>query len=110
MGGPYFVGGSLASSLQGKPRATNDIDVIVRSPLAKLRAFADARGKDFEVDADMVRGGGGALRRERVLEAAGRRGALERSPTSVHKVAVTLDRVCEPRVVDVPDDPVTSTP
>jgi hypothetical protein len=25
-GGEYFVGGSVASSLQGEPRATNDID------------------------------------------------------------------------------------
>ena len=29
VGGQYFVGGSLASSLQGEPRATNDIDVVV---------------------------------------------------------------------------------
>jgi len=55
VGGQYFVGGSLASSLQGEPRATNDIDVVVRLPLAKLRAFADALGQDFEVDLDMVR-------------------------------------------------------
>jgi hypothetical protein len=25
----YFLGGSLASSLQGEPRATNDIDFVV---------------------------------------------------------------------------------
>lgn len=55
VGGQYFVGGSLASSLQGEPRATNDIDVVVRLPLAKLRAFADALGQDFEVDLEMVR-------------------------------------------------------
>ena len=55
VGGQYFVGGSLASSFQGEPRATNDIDVVVRLPLAKLRAFADALGQDFEVDLDMVR-------------------------------------------------------
>ena len=28
-GGSYFVGGSVASSLQGDPRATNDIDFVV---------------------------------------------------------------------------------
>jgi hypothetical protein len=27
VGGEYFIGGSVASSLQGEPRATNDIDV-----------------------------------------------------------------------------------
>ena len=36
-GGAYFVGGSLASSLQGEPRATNDIDlVVVRPPAGTL--------------------------------------------------------------------------
>ncbi len=29
LGIPYFLGGSLASSLQGEPRATNDIDFVV---------------------------------------------------------------------------------
>ena len=28
-GGEYFVGGSVASSLQGEQRATNDIDFVV---------------------------------------------------------------------------------
>ena len=55
VGGQYFIGGSLASSLQGEPRATNDIDVVVHIPLGRLRAFADALGEDFEVDLDMVR-------------------------------------------------------
>ena len=31
VGGAYFVGGSLASSLQGEPRATNDIDIVLRN-------------------------------------------------------------------------------
>ena len=31
VGGDYFVGGSVASSLQGDPRATNDIDPCRRS-------------------------------------------------------------------------------
>ena len=29
----YFLGGSLASSLQGEPRATNDIDFVIALPL-----------------------------------------------------------------------------
>jgi hypothetical protein len=28
VGAEYFLGGSLASSLQGEPRATNDIDFV----------------------------------------------------------------------------------
>jgi hypothetical protein len=31
-GGAYFIGGSVASSLQGDPRATNDIDVVLSLP------------------------------------------------------------------------------
>lgn len=54
-GGAYFVGGSLATSLQGEPRSTNDIDMVVRLPLGRLAAFAEALGDDFEVDLDMLR-------------------------------------------------------
>jgi hypothetical protein len=55
VGGAYFVGGSVASSLQGEPRATNDIDVVVELPLGKLEEFVRALGPDFEVDLDMLR-------------------------------------------------------
>jgi hypothetical protein len=48
VGGEYFVGGSVASSLQGEPRATNDIDFVVG--LSRVRAFAEALGPQFEVD------------------------------------------------------------
>src|SRR5690349_5987620 len=51
-GGEYFVGGSVASSLQGEPRATNDIDFVVS--MTRVRAFADALGPDFEVDQQMA--------------------------------------------------------
>lgn len=55
VGGAYFVGGSLASSLQGEPRATNDVDVVVDLPLGRIGAFVAALGGDFEVDVDMLR-------------------------------------------------------
>lgn len=51
-GGRYFVGGSVASSLQGDPRSTNDIDFVVE--LTRVRAFAEALGPNFEVDEVMV--------------------------------------------------------
>jgi hypothetical protein len=54
-GGSYFVGGSLASSFQGEPRATNDIDIVLTMPLGKLSSFVQALGGDFEVDVDMLR-------------------------------------------------------
>lgn len=55
VGGEYFVGGSIASSLQGEPRATNDIDFVVALPLGRLSAFREALGDEFEVDLDMLR-------------------------------------------------------
>ncbi len=54
-GGEYFVGGSLASSLQGEPRATNDIDFVITLPLGKITAFQQTLGPDFEVDVEMLR-------------------------------------------------------
>lgn len=54
-GGRYFVGGSLASSLQGEPRATNDIDIVVDLPLGRCRALVQALGADFEVDEAQLR-------------------------------------------------------
>jgi hypothetical protein len=55
VGGEYFVGGSLASSLQGEPRATNDVDIVVSLPLGRLTDFVASLGADFEVDLDMFR-------------------------------------------------------
>ena len=54
-GGSYFVGGSLASSFQGEPRATKDIDIVLTLPLGSLPSFVQALGADFEVDVDMLR-------------------------------------------------------
>jgi hypothetical protein len=54
-GGEYFVGGSVASSLQGDPRATNDIDFVISLPLGKVEALRDTLGSDFELDVTMLR-------------------------------------------------------
>jgi hypothetical protein len=53
VGGGYFVGGSLASSMQGEPRATNDI--VLDLPLGRIREFVEALGSEFEVDVDALR-------------------------------------------------------
>jgi hypothetical protein len=55
VGAEYFLGGSLASSIQGEPRATNDIDFVIALPAGKIGALRDALGADFEVDTDMLR-------------------------------------------------------
>lgn len=55
LGCEYFIGGSLASSLQGEPRATNDIDLVVAMTPRHVRAFAELLGPDFEVDQEVLR-------------------------------------------------------
>lgn len=55
VGAEYFIGGSVASSFQGEPRATNDIDMVVALPVRRVAAFAEALGSEFEVDQDMVK-------------------------------------------------------
>lgn len=52
---PYFLGGSLASSLQGEPRSTNDIDFVVDLRASQLQPFIDALGPDFDVDEEALR-------------------------------------------------------
>lgn len=59
-GGKYFVGGSVASSLHGDPRSTNDIDFVISLPTGCIDALVRALGPDFELDRDMLRD---ALRR-----------------------------------------------
>ncbi len=54
-GGTYFVGGSVASSLQGDPRSTNDIDFVISLPLGRIGALAQALGPEFELDQEMLR-------------------------------------------------------
>lgn len=51
LGIPYFLGGSFASSFQGEPRATNDIDFVVDLKPAQVAALESALGQNFEVDA-----------------------------------------------------------
>jgi hypothetical protein len=51
----YFLGGSLASSIQGEPRSTNDIDLVVELDEGQVPALAAALGPDFDVDADALR-------------------------------------------------------
>jgi hypothetical protein len=54
-GGAYFVGGSLASSFQGEPRATNDVDIVLDLALGRIDGLVASLGPDFEVDTDMLR-------------------------------------------------------
>ena len=55
VGTGYFLGGSLASSLQGEPRATNDIDFVVDLRLPQLEPLARELGEDFDIDGESLR-------------------------------------------------------
>lgn len=46
----YFLGGSLASSFQGQPRATNDIDIVADLRPGDGARLAAELGSDFDVD------------------------------------------------------------
>ncbi len=49
---PYVVAGSLSSSLHGRPRATNDVDLVIAPTQSQLQRFLDALGPDYYVSRD----------------------------------------------------------
>jgi hypothetical protein len=52
---PYFISGSLASSLHGIPRATQDIDIVADLKSGQIVSFVEALEKDFYIDTDMIK-------------------------------------------------------
>ncbi|MGH7677693.1 MAG: hypothetical protein ACRENU_04445 [Gemmatimonadaceae bacterium] len=52
LGVPYVVGGSLASSRHGEPRATLDVDLIARLTPQTARRLARMMQADYYVDED----------------------------------------------------------
>ena len=54
MGIPYFVGGSLASSVHGVARATLDADIIARLDPEQAGRFAKELGSEFYADVDAI--------------------------------------------------------
>jgi hypothetical protein len=53
VGADYFIGGSFASSLDGEPRATNDIDFVIDLKVGKIADFVTALGADFDGKHDL---------------------------------------------------------
>ncbi|MFQ5568620.1 MAG: hypothetical protein ACE5G0_03030 [Rhodothermales bacterium] len=51
---PYLVGGSLASSLHGIPRATQDVDFVAALLPEHVPALVDALQATFYIDAVMI--------------------------------------------------------
>lgn len=55
LGVEYMITGSIASSLQGEPRSTHDIDIVVNLQPSKARALAEAfPPPDYYLDQDAV--------------------------------------------------------
>jgi hypothetical protein len=50
----YMVGGSVASSTHGEPRATRDIDVAVRLSKRAVQPLVTELGPDFAIDEEML--------------------------------------------------------
>jgi hypothetical protein len=50
IGVDYFLGGSMASSLQGPPRYTQDIDFVANLRVDHVPKLISALGPDFDVD------------------------------------------------------------
>ena len=55
LGVEHVVGGSLASSLLGVPRATNDVDIVASLRVEHVAQFVAALGEGFYADDDMIR-------------------------------------------------------
>ena len=51
---PYLVGGSLASSLYGIPRATNDVDLMADVKLVHIEPLTKALENDFYVARELI--------------------------------------------------------
>lgn len=52
---PYHIGGSVASSLYGEFRPTQDVDIVADLRLAHARSFVKLLDQDYYIDEDAVR-------------------------------------------------------
>ncbi len=50
----YFLGGSMAASLQGPPRFTQDIDFVIELAPEAVPTLAHALGSEFDVDEEAL--------------------------------------------------------
>jgi hypothetical protein len=53
-GVPYVIGGSIASSLHGEPRSTNDVDFVVDLREEHIRGLLAGLGDEYYVDSPAV--------------------------------------------------------
>jgi hypothetical protein len=55
LGIPFLIGGSLASSIHGVPRATMDVDLVADLSPERITDLAKELGGEFYVDAEALR-------------------------------------------------------
>ena len=55
LGIPYLIGGSLASSVHGEPRSTNDVDVVADLRPGQVAPLLTALGPEYYVSPEAVR-------------------------------------------------------
>jgi hypothetical protein len=55
LGLEYLIGGSVASSLYGIPRSTNDVDLVVALEPRHVAQLIEAFQSEFAIDADTIR-------------------------------------------------------
>lgn len=55
LGVSWVIGGSIASSVHGEPRSTQDVDMVVALLARHVTPFATAMGRDYYVDPDAMR-------------------------------------------------------
>jgi len=51
----YYIGGSVASSIYGEPRQTQDADVVADIHLNHVRSLVSSLQAEYYIDADMIR-------------------------------------------------------
>lgn len=54
LGIPYLVGGSLASSVYGMPRSTQDVDIVADIRTDHIHAIVRDLAGEFYIDAEMI--------------------------------------------------------
>lgn len=55
LGVPYLVGGSIASSIFGEPRSTDDVDIVADLRPEHVQPFVSAMAGEFYIDEGAVR-------------------------------------------------------
>ena len=52
----YYIGGSVASSVHGRRRYTQDVDVVAALQLKQVQTLVAMLQQEYYIDADMIRG------------------------------------------------------